>query len=402
MGAIVAAAVLYLIVSGAPGFEGVGGFASNGYGEASPQGYSMMSALVIEIVLTAFFIVIILDVVALFDVVYTRRYRVLTLAMFGGFVFLIPSEQAFREIRGWLHWNMTGVETKAGWNDFDGLVKALRKEPKSRVSFESADRHNKLFGTVREFELLPWLTEHNIVEGGIVNSATLPGIPYFLQCLMSNTCAGWPRGSIMPEKSIAAGVTMMRALGVNYHIAAKEENQRAIEETGDFEKLFQGRFTALFKRKEHAPMVEVFDGPPLFVESADLEKLILFLPAFDDLRNQAIAVLENGANGLPLVEPMDFVNFLTDLWYDGKRLTARGWKPRMNEFKRGQVVTYFNIPLSDVPDGGYDIETEMDRVPALFIASRSYEPYPQYYSEEWEKVCSCSSSCSQISWSARN
>jgi len=60
IGAIAAAAVLYLIVSGAPGFEGVGGFASNGYGEASPEGYSMMSALIIEIVLTAFFIVIIL------------------------------------------------------------------------------------------------------------------------------------------------------------------------------------------------------------------------------------------------------------------------------------------------------------------------------------------------------
>ncbi len=60
IGAIAAAAVLYLVVSGAPGFEGVGGFASNGYGEASPEGYSMMSALVIEIVMTAFFIVIIL------------------------------------------------------------------------------------------------------------------------------------------------------------------------------------------------------------------------------------------------------------------------------------------------------------------------------------------------------
>ncbi|CUJ89010.1 Aquaporin Z 2 [Ruegeria denitrificans] len=60
IGAIAAAAVLYLIVSGAPGFEGVGGFASNGYGEASPQGYSMMSALVIEIVMTAFFILVIL------------------------------------------------------------------------------------------------------------------------------------------------------------------------------------------------------------------------------------------------------------------------------------------------------------------------------------------------------
>ena len=60
VGAIAAAAVLYLIVSGAPGFEGAGGFASNGYGEASPEGYSLMSALVIEIVMTAFFLIIIL------------------------------------------------------------------------------------------------------------------------------------------------------------------------------------------------------------------------------------------------------------------------------------------------------------------------------------------------------
>lgn len=60
IGAIAAAAVLYLIVSGAPDFAGVGGFASNGYGDASPEGYSLMSALVIEIVMTAFFILIIL------------------------------------------------------------------------------------------------------------------------------------------------------------------------------------------------------------------------------------------------------------------------------------------------------------------------------------------------------
>ncbi len=59
-GAIAAAIVLYLIVSGAPDFAGVGGFASNGYDAASPQGYSMMSALIIEIVLTAAFLFIIL------------------------------------------------------------------------------------------------------------------------------------------------------------------------------------------------------------------------------------------------------------------------------------------------------------------------------------------------------
>ncbi|MBT3140751.1 aquaporin Z [Phaeobacter gallaeciensis] len=60
LGAIGGAVVLYLIVSGGEGFTGVGGFATNGYGEASPQGYSMMSGLIIEVVMTAFFLIIIL------------------------------------------------------------------------------------------------------------------------------------------------------------------------------------------------------------------------------------------------------------------------------------------------------------------------------------------------------
>ena len=59
-GAIVAAAVLAWIASGAPGFELSGGLASNGYGEHSPGGYSMGSGFVTEVVLTLMFLLIIL------------------------------------------------------------------------------------------------------------------------------------------------------------------------------------------------------------------------------------------------------------------------------------------------------------------------------------------------------
>lgn len=60
-GAIVAAFVLYTIASGKVGFDAVaGGFASNGYGAHSPDGYSMTAALLIEVVLTAFFLIIIM------------------------------------------------------------------------------------------------------------------------------------------------------------------------------------------------------------------------------------------------------------------------------------------------------------------------------------------------------
>jgi aquaporin Z len=60
LGGIAAAGVLYIIASGKAGFDLSGGFASNGYGDHSPGGYSLLSCLVAEVVLTFAFLVIIL------------------------------------------------------------------------------------------------------------------------------------------------------------------------------------------------------------------------------------------------------------------------------------------------------------------------------------------------------
>jgi aquaporin Z len=59
MGGIAGAAILFLIASGKPDFA-LGGFASNGFGEHSPGGYSMTSALIIEVVMTFIFLFVIL------------------------------------------------------------------------------------------------------------------------------------------------------------------------------------------------------------------------------------------------------------------------------------------------------------------------------------------------------
>lgn len=61
-GAIVAAAVLYAIASGTAGFDASTGFASNGYGEHSPQGYSLLAGLIGETVMTFMFVTVILGV----------------------------------------------------------------------------------------------------------------------------------------------------------------------------------------------------------------------------------------------------------------------------------------------------------------------------------------------------
>ncbi len=60
LGGIVAGAILYVIASGAAGFDVSAGFASNGYGEHSPGGYSLLAALVCEVVMTMMFLLVIL------------------------------------------------------------------------------------------------------------------------------------------------------------------------------------------------------------------------------------------------------------------------------------------------------------------------------------------------------
>ncbi len=60
LGAIVAGGVLYLIASGKAGFDVTGGFASNGFGEHSPGKYSLFAAVLCEVVMTAFFLIVIL------------------------------------------------------------------------------------------------------------------------------------------------------------------------------------------------------------------------------------------------------------------------------------------------------------------------------------------------------
>lgn len=60
VGGILGALVLYLIATGKADFTSVGGFASNGYGALSPEGFSLVAVLIAEVVLTAMFLLIIL------------------------------------------------------------------------------------------------------------------------------------------------------------------------------------------------------------------------------------------------------------------------------------------------------------------------------------------------------
>ena len=60
LGGIAGAGILYVIVSNKAGFTGIGGFAANGFGDHSPGGYNVLAAFVAEVVMTFFFLIVIL------------------------------------------------------------------------------------------------------------------------------------------------------------------------------------------------------------------------------------------------------------------------------------------------------------------------------------------------------
>ncbi|NMC63767.1 MAG: hypothetical protein GYA55_11445, partial [SAR324 cluster bacterium] len=140
--------------------------------------------------------------IATFDFISKRIPLPLSILLLAFTLLLIPSQSAFDKAHSWMQWNYSGVEAKPGAGDFWRIVKILSTEPKSKVSFESSPPNNTFIGSIRSLEVLPAFTGQTLVEGGIVNSATFPGIGYSLQCLMSHSCAGWPNGSSMPHHDV--------------------------------------------------------------------------------------------------------------------------------------------------------------------------------------------------------
>lgn len=285
--------------------------------------------------------------------------------------FLVPSVKTFDKAYDWYVWNYQGVEKRPGGEDFINLVQELNKLPPSRVSFESSDRNNGIFGTVRIFESLPYHTHHTIVEGGIVNSASYPGMGYFLQCLTSNTCAGWPPGTIAPGKDVKRAIDMMRVLGVNYHIATAEDSKEQFDAQPDLERIFKGKFINLYKLKQEATLVEVYEPPTPVLSSRKPDTVILNLPRWDTARRSLMAfdspLVPFKSEGLP-VDSVTLTNFLISAWDSGARVKDRAW-----EVAKPGGLRFLNSYLFS-RNAKFDYEKAKGIGFEPFIADRGFDP----------------------------
>jgi hypothetical protein len=247
---------------------------------------------------------------------------------------LRPTEAVELKARAWMEWNFSGMERKPATKDFFAIAEALNKEPAGqRVTFESSDGNNGLIGSVRALEMLPLVTKQQIVEGGILNSATFPGVGYSIQCLVSNSCAGWPNGSSMAAKDMLRGVAMMRALGITYHIAQKPENIEALIKTEAFDILYAGTFHTLLKLKQPSSLLEVYDEAPPVIKAAVPHITLLNLWRTDALV-QSLYVFDSPWAPLPklfgpVVNGLQLFNFMEQEQRAGRRGKDLGYHERV-------------------------------------------------------------------------
>jgi hypothetical protein len=307
------------------------------------------------------------------ETLYASLPRVLFPLVLAGLYFFIPAQEGFSKAKAWMRWNYQGIEASKGWKELQAALKLIENEPVSRISYElKGAQSDRSFGSVRAMELIPYLSHHEIVVGGIVNSASYAGIGYFEQCLMGDECAGLPPGTYVPEKDFSRGIDMMRALGIQYHIAISTGNRETLDRNGDFQKLYGGSFLALYKLKGQVSPVEVYSGPLPVYYSANYLTTLLNLPRWDVMRNAGIVFLpslqEALRTSLPILAPETFINFLDGEWNAKRRVLDRFWKNR-----RDRIQNKINLFIF-FRNNTFDPAT-MDRDGAEFvIADRSFDP----------------------------
>lgn len=283
--------------------------------------------------------------------------------------FTIPNSVSLNKATHWMKWNFVDATNTRGWPEMLQVIDLLNRQPSSRVSYESADTVNGTMGTVRMPEILPYLTKHEILLGGIVNSAPFSGIGYYHQCLMSNECAGWPNGSIMPEKDLDRSVIMMKKLGAQYHLAFREENMEFFKSNPQFEALFHGKFVGLYKLKEDSPSVEVFDSALPVLCSTRSHIALVNLPRWDSLNETGIVFKRDckheDLSSPQVLKPIQFVNYLIREWNSPNRVIDRGWKERQHR-RMNTFLFAWRHPF----DPDYSLGEGLE----FFIADRGFDP----------------------------
>lgn len=153
------------------------------------------------------------------------------------------------DVRAWAQWNYEGLETKPYWPTLEKLLLPLRGTP-GRLCNDLIEDNN-VFGSVRIFELTPFLIGKPILEGGIVNSAIGSFYAYYVQGELSKNCAGFPT-LVKPTTFNLTNATLhCKLFNVKHCIARWDTLKSALRSSSDWHYIDGSQGWELYELMNH-------------------------------------------------------------------------------------------------------------------------------------------------------
>ncbi|OGL40473.1 MAG: hypothetical protein A3C43_00785 [Candidatus Schekmanbacteria bacterium RIFCSPHIGHO2_02_FULL_38_11] len=193
-----------------------------------------------------------------------RAKEILVTALFILVIMLTANSP--NDVRAWVKWNNEGLEKKSDYATFRDLVLPLDNTP-GRLA-NDLHGYNNHFGSTRVFETVPYLINKDILEGGIVNSASGSMFSYYIQCATSQSCAGFPTVVNPTTFNMEKGTKYLKLANVKHFIAYWDKTRKALLNNPEWKLLKSVGQYQLFELKSNdGSYVYIPENKPLTVRT---------------------------------------------------------------------------------------------------------------------------------------
>jgi uncharacterized membrane protein len=147
-----------------------------------------------------------------------RRLYVPVVAIAIGVVIVITSTTA----AGWIKWNYSGYEGKTAWSQYQEINNFLQTLPPGRVMVEHSQKIDE-FGTPRAFEIIPYWTDLDTMEGTLMEASFTAPFHFINQAELSKEASNAIIGVKYPSRDVPTGITHLQLMNIPYLLTVTPE-----------------------------------------------------------------------------------------------------------------------------------------------------------------------------------
>lgn len=189
-----------------------------------------------------------------------RRLYVPVVAVAIGVVVVVTSTTA----AGWIKWNYSGYEGKTSWNQYQEIMHFLQTLPPGRVMVEHSQKIDE-FGTPRAFEIIPYWTDLDTMEGTLMEASFTAPFHFINQAELSKEASNAIIGVKYPSRDVPTGITHLQLMNIPYLLTVTPEVTQEVQADSRAELLATFGDYNIFRISGTTGYVEVMKNQPVRV-----------------------------------------------------------------------------------------------------------------------------------------